>query len=80
MPADGFYADADDVPVVLCLLDVLSAAGEVPTVKSSYFLKYFWHYTSDDVLHKSGEFSIAVLSNTTCGAIPSRQCPQVTVL
>ena len=71
MPSNGFYADADDVPLMLCFLDVLNAAGEVPTVKSTYFLKYFWYSEPDGVQHKSDEFSIAVPSNTACGAIPA---------
>lgn len=71
MPATGLYTDANDVPVMLCLADVLSMFNEVPTVKSTYFLKYYWHYESDGVEHKSDMFSIAVPSTTAAGAIPA---------
>lgn len=71
MPSNGFYTDANDVPVIFALHEALSALGETPTISSEYYIKYYWYFNDGETEHRSDEFSIAVPTNTTVGAIPA---------
>ena len=70
MLSTGFYTDADDVPASFYFADALSSVGEIPSISSQYFLRYFWYYELSGVERRSDQFSIAIPSNTAVGANP----------